>query len=66
VGAKKPAQGSKVIRAKKQCCRSDPRCKRCPTVLKRLERAGYAERVNRRTWVIVEKPRKRVMREARK
>ena len=31
------------IKPKKTCCKSSPRCKRCPVVLKRL-RAGLAER----------------------
>ena len=33
-----------LIKPKKGCCRSKPRCKRCPVVVKRLEKAGFAER----------------------
>jgi hypothetical protein len=33
-----------VVKAKKPCCQSRPRCKRCPVVLERLERAGLARR----------------------
>jgi hypothetical protein len=33
-----------LIRPKKGCCRSKPRCKRCPVVVKRLVKAGLAER----------------------
>ncbi|HVP03536.1 MAG TPA: hypothetical protein VMT10_13275 [Solirubrobacteraceae bacterium] len=40
----------KTVRAKKRCCKSRPRCKRCPTVLKRLEQAGLAERVHGREY----------------
>jgi hypothetical protein len=32
------------IKPKKTCCRSCPRCKRCPVVCKRLVKAGLAER----------------------
>ncbi len=32
------------VEPKKKCCKDRPRCKRCPVVLKRLERAGLAER----------------------
>ena len=34
----------KVVRAKRPCCQSRPRCKRCPVVLRRLEKAGLAKR----------------------
>ncbi len=33
-----------LVRPKKRCCKSDPRCKRCPVVLKRLEKEGLADR----------------------
>ncbi len=46
--------GSKVVRAKKKCCKDGPRCKRCPVVLKRLERAGRAERVGKGQYVMVD------------
>lgn len=55
----------KEIRAKKECCKSGPRCKRCPVALKRLEKAGAAERVGRRTWLIAQKPSKKQLRAAR-
>ena len=32
----------KVVKPKKKCCKSGPRCKRCPVVCKRLEKAGVA------------------------
>jgi hypothetical protein len=39
-------------RSKRKCCNSNPRCKRCPVVFKRLETAGYAEPLDRRTWLL--------------
>jgi len=33
-----------LVKPKKRCCKSDPRCKRCPVVTKRLEKAGLARR----------------------
>jgi hypothetical protein len=33
-----------LIKPKKGCCRSKPRCKRCPVVAKRLEKEGLARR----------------------
>jgi hypothetical protein len=32
------------VRPKKRCCKSGPRCRRCPVVLKRLEEQGLARR----------------------
>jgi len=40
------------IKVKKRCCKDAPRCKKCPVVLKRLERAGLAERVGPRDYVL--------------
>jgi hypothetical protein len=33
-----------LVRPKKGCCKSNPRCKRCPVVVKRLVKSGHAER----------------------
>jgi len=33
-----------LIKPKKGCCKSKPRCKRCPVVVKRLQNAGLAKR----------------------
>ena len=38
------------VKAKKKCCGSDPRCKRCPVVCKRLEKQGLAERLELRVY----------------
>ncbi len=54
-----------TIRAKKKCCKDDPRCKRCPVVLKRLAAAGHAEREDRRTYVLAGKPPKKAVKAAR-
>jgi hypothetical protein len=34
----------KRVKPRKRCCKSRPRCKRCPVVCKRLETQGLAER----------------------
>jgi hypothetical protein len=33
-----------LVKPKKRCCKSNPRCKRCPVVCKRLEKQGLADR----------------------
>jgi hypothetical protein len=33
-----------LVKPKKRCCKSNPRCKRCPVVAKRLVTQGLAER----------------------
>lgn len=55
-----------VVRVKKQCCKSSPRCKRCPVVLKRLAKAGLAERVDQRIYRVDADVRKRDYKAARK
>jgi hypothetical protein len=55
----------KAIKAKRGCCQSNPRCKRCPVVCKRLERLGYAERESKRHWTLVVLPPKKVLAGAR-
>jgi hypothetical protein len=47
------------VKAKKRCCKSGPRCKKCPVVLKRLAAGGFAERTGKRTYV-VDAPKKAV------
>ena len=54
----------KPIHTKRPCCDSKPRCKRCPVVLMRLEKAGRAKRTGKRTYVIGS-PAKHDMRAAR-
>jgi hypothetical protein len=55
----------KAIKAKKSCCKSKQRCKRCPVVCKRLEKLGYAERESKRHWTLVVIPPKSVLAAAR-
>ncbi len=44
----------KLVKPRKKCCKSRPRCKRCPVVWKRLEAQGMAERQSKRVWVLVD------------
>jgi hypothetical protein len=41
---------AKLVKTKKRCCKSGPRCKRCPVVCKRLEKQGLAERLELRVY----------------
>jgi hypothetical protein len=40
----------RLVKTKKRCCKSGPRCKRCPVVYKRLEKQDLAERVELRLY----------------
>jgi hypothetical protein len=53
------------VKAKKRCCKSGPRCKRCPVVLKRLEASGFAERAGHREYDVAKKVPKKVRKAAR-
>jgi hypothetical protein len=53
-----------VVKAKKRCCKDNPRCKKCPVVLKKLERQGLAERHGKRTYTV--RAKKRDVKAARK
>ena len=53
------------VKTKKKCCKDGPRCKRCPVVWKRLSKAGYAERLDKRNYEVLELVPKRVMAKAR-
>jgi hypothetical protein len=52
------------VTVKKRCCKSDPRCKRCPVVAKRLSAVGLAQRTGKRTYVI-DAPKKAIKRARR-
>jgi hypothetical protein len=54
-----------TIVAKKRCCKSQPRCKRCPVVLRRLERVDLARREQGRVYVLSPDAKKRHVRAAR-
>ena len=56
--------GATVVKPKKGCCKSDPRCKRCPVVLQRLAKAGLAERDGKR-YVLASNLRKKRLKAAR-
>jgi uncharacterized protein (DUF2461 family) len=51
-GASMAAAAVRNVKTKKRCCKSGPRCKRCPVVLKRLADDGLAERISKRHYVI--------------
>ena len=57
---------AKRVKTKSKCCKSGPRCKRCPVVYKRLETKGLAERTGTRTYVILEAPTGKQMKRARR
>ena len=54
-----------VIKCKKKCCKSGPRCKRCPVVWKQLAKQGYADRETKRRYTVIEVVPKRAMKAAR-
>jgi hypothetical protein len=54
------------VKTKKCCCKSRPRCKRCPVVLKRLEQQGLAERTGRFAYELSPDLTKKAMKAARK
>jgi hypothetical protein len=43
---------ARTLKTKKRCCKSGPRCKRCPVVLKRLTKGGHAEPLGGRTFLV--------------
>lgn len=52
------------VKVKKRCCKSDPRCKRCPVVAKRLSAVGLAQKTGPRTYMI-DAPKKAIKRTRR-
>ena len=58
------AATAKAIKPKKACCKSGPRCKRCPVVLKRLAVEGLAERQGKR-YMLAADLRKKQLKAAR-
>ena len=55
-----------VFKPKKPCCKSDPRCKRCPVVAKRLVKQGLATRRTDGIVVISSGAKKSQLKAARK
>jgi hypothetical protein len=62
----RPSARSIPVKAKKSCCTSRPRCKRCPVVLARLEREGLAQRTGRSTYELSPELTKKALKAARK
>jgi hypothetical protein len=56
---------AKVVKAKRKCCKDDPRCKRCPVVLERLASEGLAKRKPGRRYRIDPKLKKKQLKAAR-
>ena len=42
----------KLVKTKKRCCKSGPRCKKCPVVCKRLSMEGLAIRQDKRHYLV--------------
>ena len=55
----------RVVKPKKRCCKSSPRCKRCPVVCKRLAKQGWAEKRADGRYVVPKKIRKKTLKAAR-
>jgi hypothetical protein len=56
--------GAKAIKPKKSCCKSGPRCKRCPVVCKRLVMRGLATKEGKKV-VLAKKVRKKDLKAVR-
>jgi len=54
-----------LFKPKKTCCKSKPRCKRCPVVAKRLIKRGLAQRRHDGLVVISPKLKKKQLQVAR-
>ena len=61
-----PATKAKIVKTKKRCCKDTPRCKKCPVVLKRLETADLAERLDKRRYEVSPKLTKKDLKTARR
>lgn len=61
---------AKSITAKKKCCDSSPRCKRCPVTLRRLAAQGYVAKdssgAKSKRFTVVAKPPAKALKQARK
>ena len=54
-----------TVRCKGKCCKSRPRCKRCPVVCKRLAKQGLAVKRDDGRYVLVKELRKKQLKAAR-
>jgi hypothetical protein len=55
----------RVVKPKKRCCKSRPRCDRCPVVCKRLVAHGLATKRDDGRFVLAKEIRKKHFRAAR-
>ena len=55
----------KLVKPKKRCCKSGPRCKKCPVVCKRLMSNGLAERTPKGHYLVQLDIGKKTLRAAR-
>jgi hypothetical protein len=55
----------KLVKTKKRCCKSGPRCKKCPVVCKRLADEGLAVRQDKRHYLVELGIGKKTLRAAR-
>jgi len=55
----------RVVKPKKQCCKSRPRCKRCPVVCKRLQAQGLAVKRDDGRFKLAKTLRKKQLKAAR-
>ena len=55
----------RVVKVKGKCCKSRPRCKKCPVVCKRLSNQGLAERMPNGSYVLSIDVSKKVLKAAR-
>ena len=56
----------RLVKTKKKCCKSGPRCKRCPAAMRKLEGQGLATRTGKRSYVISLEATKKDLKRARK
>jgi hypothetical protein len=54
-----------VVKPKKRCCKSRPRCKRCPVVCKRLAKQDLAVKRDDGRYVLAKELRKKQLKAAR-
>ena len=55
----------KLVKPSKRCCKSRPRCKRCPVVCKRLESQGLAVREAKFHYLVSLDVKKKTLKAAR-
>ena len=56
---------TRVVKTKKRCCKSRPRCKKCPVVCKRLAAQGLAKKGPNGTFLLEVHISKKVLKTAR-